>query len=66
MPDLTTRLRADATPTAPAQVLRPWTPADAAALVALGGDESLRRWTSFASTTSRAPRGGCRRSYREG
>ncbi|MFE7901404.1 GNAT family N-acetyltransferase [Streptomyces sp. NPDC057424] len=48
MPDTTTRLPADATPTAPALVLRPWGPADAAGLAALGGDEALRRWTSFA------------------
>ncbi|MEU0899979.1 GNAT family N-acetyltransferase [Streptomyces massasporeus] len=48
MPDITTRLQVDATPTAPALVLRPWTVSDAAALVALGRDRALRRWTSFA------------------
>ncbi|MEU1848261.1 GNAT family N-acetyltransferase [Streptomyces sp. NPDC019990] len=48
MPDTTTRLRVDATPTAPALLLRPWSAADAAGLVALGSDEALRRWTSFA------------------
>ncbi|MFJ8462621.1 GNAT family N-acetyltransferase [Streptomyces swartbergensis] len=48
MPDTTTRLRVDATPTAPALVLRPWNAADAAGLVALGRDDALRRWTSFA------------------
>ncbi|MFD3583185.1 GNAT family N-acetyltransferase [Streptomyces sp. NPDC058683] len=40
------RLRADATPTAPALVLRPWSPADAAELVELYRDEAMRRWTS--------------------
>ncbi|MFF7308771.1 GNAT family N-acetyltransferase [Streptomyces sp. NPDC008137] len=48
MPETTARLLADATPTAPALVLRPWTPGDAAGLAALGQDEALRRWTSFA------------------
>ncbi|MFJ8592687.1 GNAT family N-acetyltransferase [Streptomyces sp. NPDC093598] len=48
MPDTTTRLLADATPTAPALVLRPWNLADAAGLAELSGDEALRRWTSFA------------------
>jgi RimJ/RimL family protein N-acetyltransferase len=48
VPDTTTRFPAEATPTAPALVLRPWDPADAAGLAALGGDEALRRWTSFA------------------
>ncbi|MFF5371485.1 GNAT family N-acetyltransferase [Streptomyces sp. NPDC013187] len=48
MPDTTPRLRAPATPTAPALVLRPWSLADAEGLVALSGDEALRRWTSFA------------------
>ncbi|MEU9153557.1 GNAT family N-acetyltransferase [Streptomyces sp. NPDC048417] len=42
------RLRADATPTAPALVLRPWSPADAAELVELYRDEAMRRWTSSA------------------
>ncbi|MGA5201788.1 MULTISPECIES: GNAT family N-acetyltransferase [Streptomyces] len=48
MPEITTRLEVAATPTAPALVLRPWSPADAAGLSALSGDEALRRWTSFA------------------
>ncbi|WP_030232650.1 MULTISPECIES: GNAT family N-acetyltransferase [unclassified Streptomyces] len=48
MPETTTRLRVDATPTAPALILRPWTAADTAALVALGRDDPLRRWTSLA------------------
>lgn len=41
-------LTADATATAPALLLRPWRPSDAAALVELGGDEAMGRWTSFA------------------
>ncbi|MFI6935260.1 GNAT family N-acetyltransferase [Streptomyces sp. NPDC050287] len=46
--DLTTvRLQAPATLTAPALELRPWSPADAADLVAVfRDDEALRRWTS--------------------
>lgn len=48
MPIPTARLRADATPTAPALILRPWSPADAAGLTALGRDDALQRWTSFA------------------
>ncbi|MCT9139764.1 GNAT family N-acetyltransferase [Streptomyces violarus] len=48
MPIPTARLRADATPTAPALILRPWSPADAAGLAALGRDDALHRWTSFA------------------
>ncbi|MFF5843741.1 GNAT family N-acetyltransferase [Streptomyces massasporeus] len=48
MPDITTRLQVDPTPTAPALVLRPWTDSDAPGLVALGRDRALRRWTSFA------------------
>ncbi|MGX1565878.1 GNAT family N-acetyltransferase [Streptomyces sp. NPDC055506] len=48
MPIPTARLRATATPTAPALILRPWTPGDAAGLAALGRDGALRRWTSFA------------------
>ncbi|MER5530405.1 GNAT family N-acetyltransferase [Streptomyces sp. NPDC002677] len=42
------QLSADATPTAPALVLRPWSPADAAELVELSRDEAMRRWTSSA------------------
>lgn len=41
-------ITSDATPTAPALVLRPWQPADAPALAELGGDAALRRWTSMA------------------
>lgn len=37
---------APATATAPELALRPWRPADAAALVDLYRDEALRRWTS--------------------
>lgn len=48
MPIPTARLRADATPTATALILRPWSPADAAGLAALGRDDALYRWTSFA------------------
>ncbi|MFB7928703.1 GNAT family N-acetyltransferase [Streptomyces sp. NPDC056039] len=50
MPIPTARLRATATPTAPALILRPWTPEDAAGLAALGrrDDAALRRWTVFA------------------
>ncbi|KAB8165694.1 GNAT family N-acetyltransferase [Streptomyces sp. 3MP-14] len=39
-------LTADATPSAPALILRPWDPADAAELVELYRDDALRRWTS--------------------
>ncbi|MCI3273836.1 GNAT family N-acetyltransferase [Streptomyces cylindrosporus] len=46
MEKITARLTAAATPSAPALVLRPWTPADAAALVALDWDDALRRWTT--------------------
>ncbi|MFF8729396.1 GNAT family N-acetyltransferase [Streptomyces sp. NPDC015171] len=42
------RLGADATPSAPALLLRPWSPADAAELVELYRDDTLRRWTSSA------------------
>ncbi|MFI8849959.1 GNAT family N-acetyltransferase [Streptomyces sp. 891-h] len=38
----------DATPSAPALVLRPWGPADTADLVELYQDDALRRWTSSA------------------
>ncbi|GHA08728.1 GNAT family N-acetyltransferase [Streptomyces purpurascens] len=48
MPIPTARLRAPSTPTAPALLLRPWTPGDAAGLAALCGDDALHRWTSFA------------------
>ncbi|WP_333774046.1 GNAT family N-acetyltransferase [Streptomyces sp. IBSBF 3136] len=41
-------LHADATPCAPALVLRPWCARDAAALVAVARDPALRRWTSLA------------------
>ncbi|RSS44539.1 GNAT family N-acetyltransferase [Streptomyces sp. WAC08241] len=39
-------LEADATPSAPALILRPWSPADTADLVELYRDDALRRWTS--------------------
>lgn len=42
------RLEAEATSAAPALVLRPWGPADAADLVELYRDDVLRRWTSSA------------------
>ncbi|ADI05159.1 putative acetyltransferase [Streptomyces bingchenggensis BCW-1] len=42
------RLEAQATSSAPALVLRPWGPADAADLVELYRDDVLRRWTSSA------------------
>ncbi|MDX2592012.1 GNAT family N-acetyltransferase [Streptomyces sp. WI03-4A] len=41
-------LHADATPSAPALVLRPWCTEDAAALVEVSRDPALRRWTSLA------------------
>ncbi|MEO3750024.1 GNAT family N-acetyltransferase [Streptomyces sp. B6B3] len=40
-----TRLRADAGPSAPALLLRPWRPADGPDLVDMCSDEALRRWT---------------------
>ncbi|MDG9709010.1 GNAT family N-acetyltransferase [Streptomyces sp. DH10] len=43
---ITTRLTAAATASAPALLLRPWRPADAADLVDLHRDEALRRWVS--------------------
>ncbi|MCT9108168.1 GNAT family N-acetyltransferase [Streptomyces mirabilis] len=48
MDKITTRLEADATPSAPALILRPWSPTDAADLVELYQDDTLRRWTSSA------------------
>ncbi|MFC9678842.1 GNAT family N-acetyltransferase [Streptomyces sp. NPDC056948] len=56
MPIPTARLRATATPTAPALTLRPWTPGDAAGLAALGRDDALRRWTSLADDETSAAR----------
>ncbi|MFE0523884.1 GNAT family N-acetyltransferase [Streptomyces sp. NPDC058954] len=47
MERITARLTTPATPSAPALVLRPWEPADAPALLALRGDDALRRWTSL-------------------
>lgn len=44
-------LRAGATPSAPALVLRPWCVEDAAALVDVFRDSALRRWTSSAVGT---------------
>ena len=41
-------LRASATPTAPALVLRPWRSSDVAALIAAHRDPTLRRWTGSA------------------
>ncbi|MFD5134627.1 GNAT family N-acetyltransferase [Streptomyces olindensis] len=46
MDGLATRLRAPATSWAPALLLRPWSPADAADLVELYQDEAPRRWVS--------------------
>ncbi|MDQ0989558.1 GNAT family N-acetyltransferase [Streptomyces sp. V3I7] len=40
------RLTVPATASAPALILRPWRPADAAALPEVYRDETLRRWTS--------------------
>ncbi|GGJ39242.1 GNAT family N-acetyltransferase [Streptomyces brasiliensis] len=54
-------LAADPTTTAPALLLRPWRPSDAAALVELGRDEAMRRWTSAAVTDL----AGARRWVRE-
>ncbi|MEU8618437.1 GNAT family N-acetyltransferase [Streptomyces sp. NPDC048623] len=48
MDKITALLSADATPSAPALVLRPWEPADASGLLELGRDDALRRWTSLA------------------
>ncbi|WP_317446966.1 GNAT family N-acetyltransferase [Streptomyces collinus] len=42
------RLKADATASAPALILRPWSPADAADLVEIYRDDALRHWTSSA------------------
>ncbi|MFF7788180.1 GNAT family N-acetyltransferase [Streptomyces sp. NPDC007991] len=46
MDGIITRLTAAATASAPALLLRPWRPADAADLVSLYQDEALRRWVS--------------------
>ncbi|EPJ39509.1 hypothetical protein STAFG_3441 [Streptomyces afghaniensis 772] len=46
MDGIITRLTAAATASAPALLLRPWRPADAAHLVDLYRDEALRRWVS--------------------
>lgn len=46
MDKITARLEADATPSAPALILRPWSHTDAADLVELYQDDVLRRWTS--------------------
>jgi RimJ/RimL family protein N-acetyltransferase len=46
MDGISTRLTAAATASAPALLLRPWRPADAADLVDLYRDEALRRWVS--------------------
>jgi RimJ/RimL family protein N-acetyltransferase len=46
MDGIITRLTAAATASAPALLLRPWRPADAADLVNLYRDEALRRWLS--------------------
>ncbi|MFI7635897.1 GNAT family N-acetyltransferase [Nonomuraea sp. NPDC049400] len=46
MDTITVRLRASATASAPALLLRPWNPADADDLVELYRDGALRRWTS--------------------
>lgn len=46
MDKISARLEADATPSAPALILRPWSATDAADLVELYQDDVLRRWTS--------------------
>lgn len=48
MDKIAARLRADATPSAPALLLRPWSRADAPDLVELYRDDALRRWTNSA------------------
>ncbi|MEU9478054.1 GNAT family N-acetyltransferase [Streptomyces sp. NPDC048191] len=48
MDKISVRLKADATPSAPGLLLRPWGPADAAELVELSRDDALRRWTNSA------------------
>ncbi|MGW7042181.1 GNAT family N-acetyltransferase [Streptomyces avermitilis] len=48
MDKIAARLEADATPSAPALILRPWSPTDAADLVELYQDDTLRRWASSA------------------
>ncbi|MFI6855336.1 GNAT family N-acetyltransferase [Streptomyces sp. NPDC050416] len=46
MDGIITRLTIAATASAPALLLRPWRPADAAVLVGLYRDEAMRRWVS--------------------
>ncbi|MGW5659581.1 GNAT family N-acetyltransferase [Streptomyces sp. NPDC003758] len=48
MDEIAARLKADATPSTPALILRSWSPLDAADLVELYRDAALRRWTSSA------------------
>ncbi|SEO28826.1 GNAT family N-acetyltransferase [Actinacidiphila rubida] len=48
MDKIAVTLTADATPWAPALVLRPWRPGDAVHLVALYQDEAMRHWLSSA------------------
>ncbi|MFD8423411.1 GNAT family N-acetyltransferase [Streptomyces sp. NPDC059466] len=48
MDKIAARLEADATPSGPSLILRPWSPADTADLVELYRDDTLRRWTSAA------------------
>lgn len=48
MDKIAVRLQADATPSAPALLLRPWSPDDATELIELSRDDALRRWTSSA------------------
>lgn len=48
MDEIAARLKADATPSTPALILRSWSPSDAADLVELYRDAALRRWTSSA------------------
>ncbi|MGX4694060.1 GNAT family N-acetyltransferase [Streptomyces sp. JNUCC 63] len=43
---MTTRLPAEATPSAPGLILRPWSEADAAELIETYRDDALRRWAS--------------------
>jgi RimJ/RimL family protein N-acetyltransferase len=48
MNEITARLTAAATPSAPSLFLRPWSPEDVPALVGCGEDAELRRRTTFA------------------
>ncbi|MER6075215.1 GNAT family N-acetyltransferase [Streptomyces sp. NPDC001817] len=50
------RLEADATPSAPSLILRPWSPADTADLAELYRDDALRRWTRAVNDEANAAR----------